>query len=182
MKYKYYPRIDEPNFYEQLWEKKEFYQNRYTPENLDLTSKPNDFRLKPQQLFLRNYISPDTPYNSLLIFHGTGYGKTCTAVQIAEGFKKFMRSIHTDEKRKIIVILSSRIKDNFKDTIYNINKEGLKKKPDDIVQCTGNEYSLETAQFKAMDINQKRREVAKRINSNYVFYGYEEFSLVYSNR
>ena len=87
-----------------------------------------------------------------------------------------MRSIHTDEKRKIIVILSSRIKDNFKDTIYNVNKEGLKKKPDDIVQCTGNEYSLETAQFKAMDINQKRREVAKRINSNYVFYGYEEFS------
>jgi len=176
MKYKYYPRIDEPDFYEKLWEKKEFYQNRYTTENLDIISKPNEFRLKPQQLFLRNYISPDTPYNSILIFHGTGYGKTCTAVQIAEGFKKFMRSIHTDERRKIIVILSSRIKDNFKDTIYNINKEGLKRKPDDIVQCTGNEYSLETSQFKAMDINQKRREVTKRINSNYIFYGYEEFS------
>lgn len=175
MGYKYYPRLDDKNFYEEIYTKKEFYKNRYTKEYLERKTKPNEFNLTPSQLFLRNFISPDTPYNGILIFHGTGSGKSCAAVQIAENFKDFMKSIHTDEKRKILVILGARIRDNFKKTIYDINKESLKKRPDDIVQCTGNTYSKDIEQYKAFTLVQKLRLINRDINHNYNFFGYEEF-------
>ena len=37
--------------------------------------KIKDFELDPHQVFLK-IIFPDTPYNGILIFHGTGVGKT----------------------------------------------------------------------------------------------------------
>ena len=45
-----------------------------------------DFSLQPQQKFLRRVMSPDSPARSLLMVHGTGVGKTCTAIQVAEEY------------------------------------------------------------------------------------------------
>lgn len=42
------------------------------------------FQLQPQQRFLRRVLSPDTPVRNVLVVHGTGVGKTCSAIQIAE--------------------------------------------------------------------------------------------------
>jgi len=101
---------------------------------------------------------------------------TCSAVQIAEGFKDIMKRIHSDEKRKITVLLSRRIMPSFRDQIYDIKKELKKNKPDDIVQCTGNTYSLNFDQYSGMTFSQKRKETSRAVNNIYKFYGYEQFA------
>ena len=101
---------------------------------------------------------------------------TCSAVQIAEGFKDIMKRMHSDDRRKITVLLSRRIMPGFRDQIYDIKKESKKEKPDDIVQCTGNEYSLDFEQYSGLTTLQKRKETARSINSVYKFYGYEQFA------
>ena len=47
------------------------------------TTQQSGFKLQSQQRFLRRVLSPDTPNRSLLMVHGTGTGKTCTAIQVA---------------------------------------------------------------------------------------------------
>jgi hypothetical protein len=101
---------------------------------------------------------------------------TCSAVQIAEGFKDIMKRMHSDEKRKITVLLSRRIMPSFRDQIYDIKKELKKEKPDDIVQCTGNTYSLDFEQYSGLTSIQKRKETSRAVNNVYKFYGYEQFA------
>jgi len=175
--FQYYPTLDDPNFYEIIYYKKEFNKNRIPRESKTTNEICNAryFTLAPQQEFLRNYISIDTPYNGILIYHGTGVGKTCSAIQIGEGFKEVLRRMHSDDKRKITVALSRRILPSFKDQIYDIRKESKKERPDDIVQCTGNEYSLNYTQYDGLTLAQKRKESGRLVNSNYKFYGYEQF-------
>ena len=176
----YYPEFIDKDFYEKIYVKKEFFKNKIPPLDLNEDSSKicnsTNFVLAPQQEFLKNFISVDTPYNGVLIYHGTGVGKTCSAIQIAEGFKEIMNRIHTDERRQILVLLGPRIIPNFKNNIYNIFKESDRKKPDDIVQCTGNTYSLDTDEYKSMTLNQKYKEIKKNIKNYYKFYGYEQFS------
>ena len=96
-----------------------------------------EFELDPHQVFLKNYISPDTPYNGILIFHGTGVGKTCSAVSIAEGFKKTLKNIN----KKVLIL--SNLRDNFKKEIYDFSKDNLSKQFQNInFQCTGKNYDL----------------------------------------
>ena len=101
---------------------------------------------------------------------------TCSAVQIAEGFKDIMKRMHSDEKRKITVLLSRRIMPSFRDQIYDNKKELKKDKPDDIVQCTGNTYSLNFDQYSGLTPTQKRKETSRAVNNVYKFYGYEQFA------
>ena len=101
---------------------------------------------------------------------------TCSAVQIAEGFKDIMKRMHSDEKRKITVLLSRRIMPSFRDQIYDIKKELKKDKPDDIVQCTGNTYSLDFDQYSGLTSIQKRKETSRAVNNVYKFWGYEQFA------
>ena len=95
--FRYYPDIDDPDFLKKIYEKKiQFYIHRQK----DLSKKTLEelcpvFEVKQellsQQALLKNFISPETPYKNLLIFHGTGVGKTCTGIQIAEGFKDHLQ-------------------------------------------------------------------------------------------
>jgi len=101
---------------------------------------------------------------------------TCSAVQIAEGFKDIMKRMHSDDKRKITVLLSRRIMPSFRDQIYDIKKELKKEKPDDIVQCTGNTYSLNFDQYSGLTYPQKKKETSRAVNNVYKFYGYEQFA------
>ena len=80
--FKYYPDISDPDFYKKIYQKKEFYIHKQK----DLSTSTLEelcpvFEVKQellnQQALLKNFISPDTPYKNLLIFHGTGVGKTC---------------------------------------------------------------------------------------------------------
>ena len=88
------------DFYKKLYVKKEFNKNKIDIErrSFEQICNSKEFKLLPQQKLLKNYLSINTPYNSLLIFHGTGVGKTCTAISIAEGFKDLV----TDNDKRFI--------------------------------------------------------------------------------
>jgi hypothetical protein len=69
----FYPEITDEKFNEKLYLKKEFRDIEIKEKgHID---KKKDFSLSEHQIFLRNYISPDTPYNGILVYHGVGSGK-----------------------------------------------------------------------------------------------------------
>jgi hypothetical protein len=87
-----------------------------------------------------------------------------------------MKKVHPDDKRKIIILAGRSITTGFRKEIYDINKESRKRRPDDIVQCTGNTYSLSSDKYRGLTQAQKEREINKNINNVYSFYGYEKFA------
>ena len=136
------------------------------------TQDEYNFKLLPQQEFLKNYISEDTPYNGILVIHGTGVGKTCSAISICEGFRNDENKIY----KKNLIILSPSIKENFKKEIYNFEKEKLKLDPSSIVQCTGKTYELKNEETKHYTKEQRINEINKKIKENYEFSGYQKFT------
>lgn len=82
-----YPRLGDDNFGQRLARKKEFYKSKYreyrdiTPEQYEkhangiCNSAQSVFRLSPNQILLKNFLNPKTPYNSILLYHGVGVGK-----------------------------------------------------------------------------------------------------------
>lgn len=81
---------------------------------------PTKYEFQVPQKFLADYINPKTPYKRLLIYHQIGAGKTCSAINICEQFKK---------KYQIIVVLPASLKDNFRTELRT--------------QCAGNHYISE---------------------------------------
>ena len=121
--------------------------NRLRQENCSGSSK--DFRLQSFQLFLRRILSPDSPTRNMLLFHGTGVGKTCTAIQVAEEY--ILRPEFQD--KKVLVLASAAVQENFKTQIFDVtrvkqDKEGLLTAQ----QCTGRRYleMLERAQTEGL--------------------------------
>ena len=47
-------------------------------------------KIKIHQQFVQNYLSTETPFRGLLVYHGLGTGKTRTAVTTAEGLSNNM--------------------------------------------------------------------------------------------
>ena len=56
------------------------------------------------QKMLRDYMQNNSPYRGILLYHGLGSGKTCTAIEIAENLKT---------ERNIIVMLPGSLRTNF---------------------------------------------------------------------
>ena len=85
-----YPKTSDPDLQSKIYAKREFYYYKL-PNRPDLTSykEIEEYRKKiclptgellEHQALLSNFINPDTPYKGLLVFHGTGTGKTCAAI------------------------------------------------------------------------------------------------------
>nr|PNR42547.1 hypothetical protein PHYPA_017377 [Physcomitrium patens] len=95
-----YPIVSDNNFVDNLWKKKEFYETR----------KINKSRLYPHQEFVRRFMSPQTPYNNLLLFHNVGSEKTFTSIVVVVS--------HNSCKGRALVLVRGRTSaDNFKDQI-----------------------------------------------------------------
>ena len=172
----YYPGIEDEDFYRKIYLKKEFNKNKIPRETRAMDeicplNKKKSFKLLPQQEFLRNYISIDTPYNGVLIVHGTGVGKTCSAISIAEGFKETLK--HSE--KKVLVIVGRSIREQFKNEIYSFTREINKQRSDDIVQCSGVAYEL-GREAKYLTKEQRKKKIRNLINQVYEFVGYEKFA------
>jgi hypothetical protein len=174
----YYPDFTDKDFNLKIYKKKEFNENQinFNTYNIEDLSKErcddSKFELSQTQNFIKNFISPYTPYNGILLFYGTGVGKTCSAISIAEQFKKTIR----ENGKKIIVLLSPSIKDNFKRKIFNIDKLDIENLDKDIPQCTGNDYLKEVDFSFINEKEQFNRKINKIINKYYQFFGYDEFA------
>jgi superfamily II DNA or RNA helicase len=156
-----YPEYNDANFINKINNKLEF--NSLVIDNLDSidcnTTLDDYFELAPYQIFLKNFYSLESPYKSLLIYHGTGVGKTCSGISVAENF--------TESNKKIIILASPNIINNWKNTILNTDKNSN--------QCTDNKYIdlfNNDKKNKNISISKIKKNI---INKNYEFYGYLEF-------
>ena len=64
--------------------------------------------LLPYQKLVRDYLSIETPYRGLLVYHGLGSGKTCSAIGVAESLLS---------NKKVWVLLPASLQNNFKQEI-----------------------------------------------------------------
>ena len=83
-----YPNLNDKEFNIKIATKKEFNDTKYDgtiydsiKEQADILAKA-DFELQPHQAFVKNFMSYQTPYSSLLLYHGLGSGKTCSAIVV----------------------------------------------------------------------------------------------------
>jgi superfamily II DNA or RNA helicase len=156
-----YPEYDDPDFNKKIFYKKEFNRNKS-----ELEKPSNDsFEISNNQKFLKNFMSPFTPYNGLLLFHAVGSGKTCSAISIAERYYEVYQ-------KKILVVLSSNIKDNFKKQIFDINKYNVQTNESNL--CTGTVYPDMVMNKSLLKPDEIEKRINKLISEKYQFMGYKE--------
>ena len=114
-----------------------------TPGRIQVSKKVNPgFQRSSTQKFAKNFISPFTPYNGVLLFHEVGVGKTCAALGIAEGFRDYLS---LNNKKILVLTPSETLIGSWKNEIFNVEKE-IEKYDNNLshnVQCTGNKYLRE---------------------------------------
>ena len=182
-----YPTLDDPEFNIKIASKKEFADTKYdgTVQNsLEAIKKHSnkmcnaDFELSPHQLFVRNFLSFQTPYNSLLLYHGLGTGKTCSAITICEEMRDYLVQIGMSTSQKIIIVASPNVQQNFKLQLFDKNKLKLIDGIWNIRSCTGNKYlkEINPMNMKGMEEDKVVSEIKKIIRRSYRFLGYDQFA------
>ena len=176
-----YPTLNDPNFNQKIAEKKEFSDTKYdgtiynVKEYADILSKA-EFELLPQQAFIRNFMSLQTPYNSLLLFHGLGSGKTCSAIGVCEEMRDYLRQMGIN--KQIIIVASPNVQDNFKLQLFDERKlkevDGLWT----IKGCLGNKLlkEINPTGMKGLKKDKIIQQAKSLISSSYQFVGYLQFS------
>lgn len=152
---------------------KQLYENFQNNTKFSVKKNQDVFQLSNTQKLLTNFMSEFTPYYGLLIVHGTGVGKTCAAVSIAENLKHIIY----DNKKKIHVIKAKEIKKQ----LFDINKV-INKTPKN--QCTRDEYIKHLKDTDLIQNCQKNKancpiievSVKKKINNYYEFSNIEAWA------
>ena len=176
-----YPVLDDPNFNIKIAQKKEFSDTRYDGAIYDVEKYSNilktaEYELLPQQAFVRNFLSFQTPYNSLLLFHGLGSGKTCSAIGVCEEMRDYLKQMGIT--KRIIIVASPNVQDNFKLQLFDERKL---KEVDGIWTmkgCLGNKLlkEINPTGMKGMKREKVIQQVKNLINASYSFQGYLQFS------
>ena len=122
---KLYPNINDPTFNIKIAERKEFQENAYKLPIADVEIESERlcsmrFELSPHQMFVKNFLSLNTPYNSLLLYHGLGTGKTCSAIGVSEEMRHYMKQMGIT--KKIIIVASPNVQGNFKQQLFDDRK------------------------------------------------------------
>lgn len=128
-------------------------------ETMAQICKPKTFQLQPQQKFLTEFFKSNLSKDGVLIYHKIGAGKTCTAISIAESYKK---------TKKVIVVLPASLVGNFRDELRS--------------QCPGDEYISQSEREELNILRPKSTkykniiaESDKKINKFYTIYSYHKF-------
>ena len=116
------------NFSEELHAKIEEYDES-SPEYLKRFVK--DYQLIPFHYIMEKNV------RGLLVFHGTGTGKTLTAVTIAEHFRKY--------NRDIIVLSPKSLQANFKKELRFFNKKIKRNVTDEEIDTITKQYKFVTS-------------------------------------
>ena len=178
-RYGLYPSLDDPRFHEKLFRKLEFSENRQESmkalqkKGIDLCDPSNEFELSPVQRFVSRFLSAQSPYNSALLYHGVGVGKTCAAISIAESY------LNIYPNKKVIIVAPPNIQPNFRRTIFDIDNLIMSEDentPNIQKGCTGNFYLKRTG----TEFEREKGVIASRIrafiNTRYEFMGYIQFA------
>ena len=183
-----YPALTDPDFNEKIAIKKEFQDAKYDGKIYDIEKQANilcsaKFELSSHQVFVRNFLSEQTPYKSLLLFHGLGTGKTCSAIGVAEETRHYLKRIGA--KQQIIVVASPNVQGNFRQQLFDERK--LRKitnaaNPNEytwnIESCVGNSLLNEVNPNSIKNLSREKliSNINSLINENYAFVGYIQFA------
>jgi superfamily II DNA or RNA helicase len=173
-----YPDTEDPRFTEKLMQKQEFAENKQDSiaeqqrDGVNPCDPEKEFELTPVQRFIGRFLSPQCPYQSALLFHGVGVGKTCAAITVAENY------LRTYPRRQVIIVAPRNIQPGFRRTIFD--DEALQISEDDFTPnvakgCTGDTYLKRTGTELEKEREVISRRIAQSINSRYIFMGYIQF-------
>jgi Helicase conserved C-terminal domain len=172
-----YPTLDDPDFSYKISRRAEFADTKYDGEIMDISAQANllcsvPFEIAPHQLFVKNFLSAETPYNSLLLYHGLGSGKTCSAIGIAEEMRAYMKQLELT--KKIIIVASPNVQDNFKLQLFDERRlELLENGQWNLNTCVGPSLLKEINPNNLRGLTRERiiSQIKTIIQSYYVFMG-----------
>ncbi len=154
-----YPLIINDNFYDKINDKYNKFKISKKKRTIEQICFPKKFELQTPQKFLAQYINPRTPYQGVLVFHQIGSGKTCTAVSIAEKWKK---------QRNIYIVVPASLIGNFRSELRSL--------------CADNSYLTEKERDKLKTLHpsdQEYKEIIsksdERINKYYKIFSFNKF-------
>ena len=176
-----YPDLNDPNFNVKIAARKEFNDYQYDGELHDIKTRAEElsnvpFELAPHQMFIKNYLSFQTPYNSLLLFHQLGTGKTCSAIGVTEEMRTYLKDVGIT--KRIIIVASPNVQENFKLQLFDERKltqvNGLWR----MDGCVGDKFIKEINPTNVKDIPKEKiiSQIKTLIDKSYLFRGYEGFS------
>jgi len=178
-----YPNLNDKEFNIKIANKKEFNDTKYEgpdftktiKEQADILAKA-DFELQPHQAFVKNFMSFQTPYSSLLLYHGLGSGKTCSAIGVCEEMRDYMKQMGIN--KRIIIVASENVQDNFKLQLFDERKLKLVGGVWNIRACTGNKLlkEINPMNMKGMTKEKVVSQIKNLINTYYIFFGYVQFA------
>ena len=176
-----YPDLDDPEFALKLAGHKEFHDTQYDGSLHNVQEFADkmcgaEFELLPHQIFVKNFLSLQTPYNSLLLYHGLGSGKTCSAIGIAEEMRNYMKQVGI--KQRIIVVAAPNVQANFRLQLFDERRLMEVDGVWNITSCIGNALIKEVNPTSLKGIPKERviAQIKSIINQYYVFMGYVELA------
>ena len=182
-----YPDLNDPEFSQKIALRKEFNDTKFDGKIKDIKKQAEifcnaDFELSPHQMFVKNFLSLQTPYNSLLLYHGLGTGKTCSAIGIAEEMRTFMKQVGITQK--ILVVASPNVQNNFRLQLFNEQKLTLDGEQWNLNTCVGNSLLKEINPTNVKGISKDKiiSLINSLINKYYSFVGYTELSHYIQNK
>jgi len=142
--------------------------------------------LAPHQRFVKNFLSFQNPYRSLLLFHGIGTGKTCTAIGVCENFRQtFSPSPSPSTTPNILIVCPTNLKDAFRSQLFNadmVEEDRSSTHGWKINGCSGDRFLQEMTSEPTIanaKTNLTREKIIETIetivNSTYRFLNYSEF-------
>lgn len=180
-----YPDAADPEFASKLLRKREFAQlaSKASPEDTCAILQ-NEFETTAIQRLVARFLHPTTPYRSLLLYHGVGVGKTCSAVTVAETYLEALPG------NTVYIIAPQAIAEGFKTTIFDVNKLVRTTREERALtgdvwkspQCTGMTYLRLTDMAGSESKEEIDKEVQKLIKKRYTIMGYRAFANMLTHR
>ena len=176
-----YPELNDPNFNIKIAKHKEFNDIKYDGSIKDIKEQANylcnaEFELSPYQLFVKNFLSVQTPYNCLLLYHSLGTGKTLSSIGIAEEMRSYMKQIGLNQP--ILVIASPNVQQNYRLQLFDERKlklvNGLWTSNTNVSNALLKE--INPTNLTGIPKDRIITEINTIINKHYLFMGYIELA------
>lgn len=164
-----FPDLDAPDFHRRLQAMRNMYVVTSAEEAL-AKAGVSTRTLKPHQRFVKAYMSPATGYNGLLLIHAVGWGKTCSAITVAEMYRGIMG-------KPALVLTKGSVRAEFEKELGSAaNATWTPQGWSMPIGCGGPQYQRVVAMLKDPNRNALRESLFRITSKNYRFSGYEEFS------
>ena len=153
-----YPVLDDDNFQKKIAKIFNRFKITKRPTFKEICY-PEKFTYQLPQLFVSEFINPNTPYKGLLLCHKIGAGKTCAAVQIAEQWK---------HKKKIMFVCPASL-------VGNMYKELRSQCADEEYMTNKERKILATFKPGSNEYEDLIEKTNKRIDKYYKIMSYNKF-------